>query len=86
MTGKRNFVNGTWADQRVALIENRGQITIGRLAPFECVAIANDQDNTAALLVRRANESLPDLISRPDMAIEAAYGYDQFVAEMNDFR
>lgn len=84
MAGKRKSTNLTPRQINLeALIENRGQITIGYMAPFECVAIANDEHNTVASLVRRRNESVPELLERLDMAIEAAYEYDQIIDEVN---
>lgn len=49
----------------------------------ECVAIATDEHNILAMLVRRPNESLDDLLQRLDAAIEAAYEYDHFTDEVN---
>lgn len=66
-----------------ALIENRGQITLGYVRPFECVAIANDEHNLVASLVRQPNESIPELLERLDMAIEAAYEHDEIIDEVN---
>ena len=66
-----------------ALINGCGQITIGRLHPFDCVAIANDESSSLAMLVRRPGESLGDLLQRLDAAIEAAYEYDEFIDEVN---
>jgi hypothetical protein len=66
-----------------ALIEGGGQITIGRVPPFECVATATDEHNCVAMLVRQGGESLDDLLQRLDAAIEAAYEYDHFIDEVN---
>ncbi len=66
-----------------ALIDGTGQITIGRLHPFDCVAIANDENISLAMLVRRPGEALSDLLQRLDVAIEAAYEYDEFIDEVN---
>ncbi len=66
-----------------ALIEGGGQITIGSVPPFECVATATDEHNCLAMLVRQPSESLDDLLQRLDAAIEAAYEYDHFIDEVN---
>lgn len=47
------------------------------------MAIATDEHNILAMLVRRPNESLDDLLQRLDAAIEAAYEYDHFTDEVN---
>lgn len=85
MAGKRKSAKSTPGQINIeALIENRGQITIGCVLPFECVAIANDEHNTVASLVRKPNESVPELLERLDMAIEAAYEHDEIIDEVND--
>jgi hypothetical protein len=66
-----------------ALIEGGGEITIGSVPPFECVATATDEHNCLAMLVRQPGESLNDLLQRLDAAIEAAYEYDHFIDEVN---
>ena len=66
-----------------ALIEGGGEITIGSVPPFECVATANDEHNCLAMLVRQPKESLDVLLQRLDAAIEAAYEYDHFIDEVN---
>lgn len=66
-----------------ALIEGGGEITIGSVPPFECVATATDEHNCVAMLVRQPSESLDGLLQRLDAAIEAAYEYDHFIDEVN---
>ncbi len=66
-----------------ALIEGGGEITIGPVPPFECVATATDEHNCLAMLVCQPGESLDDLLQRLDAAIEAAYEYDRFIDEVN---
>ena len=65
------------------LITNNGQINIGDLAPVGCVAVANDEHNTLAMLRRRSQEPLSDLLTRLDQAILMALEYDQFTDEVN---
>lgn len=38
------------------LIDEGGEITLGRLPPFDCVATASDGANCLAMLVRREGE------------------------------
>ena len=66
-----------------ALIEGGGEITIGPVHSFECVATATDEHNCLAMMVRQPNESLDDLLHRLDAAIEAACKYDHLIAEVN---
>lgn len=67
------------------LIENDGQITLGRMRPVKgCVAIANDEENTLAMLKRHPEESFTDLLERLDAAIEGALEYDEYIDEVNE--
>jgi hypothetical protein len=63
------------------LIED-GEITIGMLRPIGCVATA-DEDCTYAMLVRRRGESLLQLLSRLDQAIDKALTLGIFTDEIN---
>lgn len=60
-----------------------GEITLGVLRPVGCVAIASDDGNTLAMLVRRRNETFSDLLIRLDQAIAKAYSDDVFTDEIN---
>jgi len=62
---------------------DEGQITIGTLQPVGCVAIANDDHNTLAMLKRRRGESLQDLLLRLDQAIAKAQDDEEFIDEVN---
>ena len=64
------------------LIED-GEITIGMLRPIGCVATATDEDCTYAMLVRRRGESLLQLLSRLDQAIDKALTLGIFTDEIN---
>jgi len=66
-----------------ALIDDGGQITIGRLYPIECAAIANDDHNCLAMLQRRPHESLRDLLVRLDAAIATAWNEQSLIDEIN---
>jgi len=65
------------------LIDNNGEITIGRVGPVRCGATACDEAYCLAMLVRRPNESLEDLLVRLDSAIEDAIEHDIFTDEIN---
>jgi len=64
------------------LIED-GEITIGMLRPVGCVATASDEDCNYAMLVRRRGESLFQLLTRLDQAIDKALTLDIFTDEIN---
>ena len=44
------------------LIDDHGQITLGYMSPVGCVAIANDESNSLAMLKQRPGESLQQLL------------------------
>ena len=65
------------------LIDEGGQITVGHLHPIPCVAVANDESNTLAMLRRRPDESLQQLLERLDTAIAQARDTETFIDEIN---
>ncbi|HUD56494.1 MAG TPA: hypothetical protein VMR02_14795 [Terracidiphilus sp.] len=60
-----------------------GEITIGVLRPVGCVATASDEDRTLAMLVRRRGETLAQLLTRLDQAIDKALTEDIYTDEIN---
>lgn len=66
------------------LVDEGGDISIGPVPPFECVAAASDGPNCLAMLVRRDGESLSALLRRLDKAIALAWSDDQFTDEVNN--
>lgn len=70
----------------IAELINDGQITIGKMHPVGCVAVANDEHNALAMLVRRKGESLFQLLTRLDQAIAKAYNENFFTDEVNPKR
>jgi hypothetical protein len=60
-----------------------GEITIGILKPVGCVATAADGNNCLAMLVRRDDETLTELLTRFDYAIGLALTEDIFTDEVN---
>lgn len=60
-----------------------GEITVGVLRPVGCVATACDGHNCLAMLVRRHGETLAQLLTRLDQAIEKALTEDIFTDEVN---
>jgi ABC-type taurine transport system substrate-binding protein len=65
------------------LIDDSGEITIGRVGPVRCAAAASDENQCLAMLVRRPDESFEDLLARLDGAIADAVEDQIFVDEIN---
>jgi hypothetical protein len=59
-----------------------GEITVGVLRPVGCVAAA-DGYNSLAMLVRRRGETLAQLLTRLDQAIDKALTEDVYTDEIN---
>ena len=66
-----------------ALIDAGGDISIGPVAPFDCVAAATDGSVCMAMLVRRNGEKLNALMKRLDKAIGLAWSDDLITDEVN---
>lgn len=67
----------------IAELIDHGEITVGVLEPVGCVAVASDDGNTLAMLARRTEETLLQLLTRLDQAIAKAYTEDTFTDEIN---
>lgn len=67
----------------IAALIDDGEITIGVLRPVGCVAIAADEDCTYAMLVRRKGETLQQLLSRLEQALDKALTLDIYTDEIN---
>jgi len=65
------------------LIENDGDISVGRIGPVRCAASASDEDQCLAMLARREGETFMELLSRLDKAIEDAWERHVFADEIN---
>jgi len=65
------------------LIDGNGGITIGRIGPIHCAAVASDEDRQLAALVRAPGESFERLLERLDAAIEKAVEEDEYIDEIN---
>lgn len=64
-------------------IESGGEITIGQVYPIKGVAVASDDHHCLAMLQRRSNESLYELLVRLDAAIGRAWKEDLYTDEIN---
>lgn len=60
-----------------------GEVTLGVLRPIGCVATAADEDRCLAMLVRHRGETLGQLLTRLDRAIDKAINEDVFTDEIN---
>lgn len=66
------------------LIDSDGEITIGCIAPIGCAAVASDGHQALAMLMRRDDETLVQLLTRLEAAIDLAYEEQIFIDEVND--
>ena len=66
-----------------ALIDSGGSISIGRIDPIPCAAVASDEHTMYAALLRRDQESLTDLLNRLDAALSAAFDHNIYTDEIN---
>ena len=64
-------------------LAGEGQISIGTIGPIACAAVANDQHNMLAALVRRPDETLKQLLERLDRAVQLALDEEIFTDEIN---
>ena len=69
-----------------ALTNAGGQITLGRVAPLDGVALAGDGKDLYAALRRRPDESVEALLQRLDQAIDLAQRSGALTNEINDGR
>jgi hypothetical protein len=70
----------------IAQLSEDGEITIGVLRPVGCIAPASDDDCNYAMLVRRRGESLFQLLTSLDQAIDKALTLDIFTDESGMLR
>ena len=66
------------------LIDGTGDITIGRVGPSPCAATASQERRLLAMLIRREDETLEQLLMRLETAIEKAIEEDIFIDEINN--
>ena len=65
------------------LVENNGEISIGRFGPCRFAAVAIDCDNMIAALKKKKDESLEELLNRLDKAIDLAFEEEIYTDEIN---
>jgi hypothetical protein len=65
------------------VIHGDGQISIASIGPVRCAAIASNEHNMLAALMRRPDETLQQLLERLDHAVQLARDEDVFTDEIN---
>ena len=80
---KRTEMQWTHID---ALMKAGGQITLGRMAPLDGVAVAADDHDIYAVLRRRPEETVTALLQRLDQAIGTAQSGGTRTNEIDDKR
>ncbi|MBS0422778.1 MAG: hypothetical protein JSR66_34040 [Proteobacteria bacterium] len=68
------------------LMKAGGQITLGRVAPLDGVALAGNGKDLYAALRRRPDESIEALLQRLDQAIDVAQRSGTHINEINNGR
>lgn len=82
MTKRATTKQKSWPNIQ-GLIDNGGNISIGKIPPVSCAAVAVIERNMLAALRRRNNENLIALLDRLDQAIEKAIDEEIFTDEIN---
>jgi hypothetical protein len=65
------------------LIQNGGEVTLGKVGPVWCAGTASDGDLCYAMLVRDDDESLAEFLQRLDAAIQNAMEHETYIDEIN---
>ena len=65
------------------LVTCGGNISLGQAGPVDCAATACDEHDCLAMLVKRDDETLGQLLERLDAAIQHAVDDGKFTDEIN---
>ena len=68
------------------LITHGGQVTIGKIHPIECAAIAGNGKKMLAALQRRNGERLAELLQRLEQAVKEAQSSTRVTNEIHGLR
>jgi len=68
------------------LITHGGQVTIGKIHPIECAAIAGNGKKMLAALQRRNGERLAELLQRLEQAVKEAQSSTRVTNEIQGLR
>ena len=85
MSESKKETQGVWGHID-ALMKSGGQITLGRMAPLDGVAVAGDDRNLYSALRRRPNETVAAPMQRLDDAIGLARHKGVRTNEIDDGR
>ena len=66
-----------------SLVSGDGGVEIGNPYSVGCIAVASDEDQQLALLKRRPDETILELLIRLDQAIEQAIEDEIYIDELN---
>ena len=67
-----------------AILEEGGDISVGRLGPIDCVASASTSYDCPVMLVLREGESFVALLQRLDLSIAKAWKQEITIDDIND--
>ena len=67
-----------------AILDEGGDISVGRVGPIDCVASATTSYDCPVMLVRREGESFVALLRRLDRSIGKAWANETTIDEVND--
>ena len=82
MTKRATAKQKSWPNIQ-GLIDNGGNISVGAIPTVRCAAVAADEGNMLAALLRRKDETLTDLLDQLDQAIEKAIDKEIYTDEIN---
>jgi hypothetical protein len=81
--GSTRDLSNQWTNLQ-SLIDDGGEITLGRVPRTKlCAVTASDEDQCLAMLQRREDESLVEMLDRLDAAVAYAWENDEFIDEIN---
>ena len=82
-TNKKEKTGAALSLRHISELIAYGEITVGEKFPMGCIAIAHDGHNSLAMLKRRNDESLLQLLTRLDHAIAKTNDEGVFTDEIN---
>jgi hypothetical protein len=83
MMSQKHAGHSRWANID-HLVRHGGDIAIGSNASERCTAAASDEHSALAILVRRSGETLDELLTRLDEAIQRACEEGEVTDELNE--
>lgn len=65
------------------VLHDGGQISVGKIGPIACAAVASDDHVMYAALQRHPDETLAQLLQRLDAALLRALDHEEYIDEIN---